>query len=300
MRDIEKCNCQRRISRYRPAGVYIWVSLPCICLVSVLSHDKSWYKLQSKNLMEERKPRYSFLSPPFKCSSWEARNPSCIISHPPLPGSPLPQAYNCLPNIWTIISTLLLLWSCCHISEDMFLNKIISDEKYFSLNYRCIWNILLSEMSVLSPLQRRVCSSLLLWLLHMIAPLSCSDGTIWLLLFLLAKFQLLPGSFEKSHWGDTVRPRHVRMGQVNQGNHINNRQFLWSFESSGEFHVILWKNVHHNVMWQKVHYVMWQCKMLRFSRFRNILLAIYLVSLYCRYKEVLTRSFHYGSFGFIT
>ena len=182
MRDIEKCNCLRRISRYRPAGVYIWVSLPCTCLVSVLSHDKSWYKLQSKNLMEERKPRYSFLSPPFKCSSWEARNPSCIISHPPLPGSPLPQAYNCLPNIWTIISTLLLLWSCCHISEDMFLIKIISDEKYFSLSYRCIWNILLSEMSVLSPLQRRVCSSLLLWLLHMIAPLSCSDCSIWLLL----------------------------------------------------------------------------------------------------------------------
>ena len=132
--------------------------------------------------MEERKPRYSFLSPPFKCSSWEVRNPSCIISHPPLPGSPLPQAYNCLPNIWTIISTLLLLWSCCHISEDMFLIKIISDEIYFSLNYRCIWNILLSEMSVLSPLQRRVCSSLLLWLLHMIAPLSCSDCSIWLLL----------------------------------------------------------------------------------------------------------------------
>ena len=144
------------------------------------------------------------------------------------------------------------------------------------------------------------------------APLSCSDYSIWLLLspaltapydcscFCWPSFGSSRGSFEKSHWGDTARPRHVRLGQVNQGNHINNRQFLWSFESSGEFHVILWKNIHHNVMWQKVHFVMWQCKMLRFSRFRNILLAIYLVSLYCRYKEVLTRSFHYGSFGFIT
>ena len=133
------------------------------------------------------------------------------------------------------------------------------------------------------------CSSLLLWLLHMIAPVfagqvSAPPGAV-----LRKVIEVTQSGHDTSDWDN-----------MNQGNHINNRQFLWSFESSGEFHVILWKNIHHNVMWQKVHFVMWQCKMLRFSRFRNILLAIYLVSLYCRYKEVLTRSFHYGSFGFIT
>ena len=76
---------------------------------------------------------------------------------------------------------------------------------------------LLLSPALTTPYDCSDCSSLLLWLLHMIAPLSCSDGTIWLLLFLLAKFQLLPGSFEKSHWGDTVRPRHVRLGQREPG-----------------------------------------------------------------------------------
>ena len=138
------------------------------------------------------------------------------------------------------------------------------------------------------------CSSLLLWRHHMIAPVfagqvSAPPGAV-----LRKVIEVTQPGHDTSEWDKWTRA----ITSTTSSFYGLWKVPCYTWVSYCERIFIIYHNF--TMLCDRKYTISDNAKCSGFSRFRNISLAIYLVSLYCRYKEVLTRSFHYGSFGFIT